>query len=102
MLSGRLDRADVTLRKGLEIEPKSAALLEQMARLQYRQGNFMGARAFFQRREAVAEVGAELLELAIAIEEGAGDRAAAERYRTRLRQGFPEYTPTAREDSPQS
>lgn len=102
VLGGRLDRADVALRKGLELEPKNAALLEQMARLQYRQGNFFGARAFFQRREAVAEVGAELLELAIAIEEGAGDRAAAERYRTRLRQGFPEYTPTAREDSPQS
>ena len=102
VLGGRLDRAEIALRKGLDLEPKNAALLEQMARLQYRQGNFMGARAFFQRREAVAEVGAELLELAIAIEEGAGDRAAAERYRTRLRQGFPDYTPTAREDSPQS
>lgn len=100
--AGRLDRADTALRKGLEIEPKSAALLEQMARLQYRQGNFMGARAFFQRRESVAEVGAELLELAIAIEEGAGDRAAAERYRARLRQGFPDHTPTASKESPQS
>ena len=44
----------------------------------------------------------ELLDLAVAIEEGAGDRAAAERYRTRLREGFPDYTPTAREGSPQS
>ncbi|GAB2655185.1 type IV pilus biogenesis/stability protein PilW [Arenimonas aestuarii] len=102
VLGGRPAQADAALRKGLDLEPKDAALLEQMARLQYQQGNFMGARAFFQRREAVAEVGAELLELAIAIEEGAGDRAAAERYRTRLRQGFPEHTPTAREESPQS
>ncbi len=102
MQGGRLDRAETALRKGLGIEPDGPALLEQMARLQYRQGNFMGARAFFQRRESVGEVGAELLELAIAIEEGAGDRAAADRYRARLRQGYPDYTPTAREESPQS
>ncbi|WP_374602294.1 type IV pilus biogenesis/stability protein PilW [Arenimonas sp.] len=102
MLGGRLDRAEPALRKGLDIDPDGAALLEQMARLQYQQRNFLGARAFFQRREAVGEVGAELLELAIAIEEGAGDRAAAERYRTRLRQGYPDHTPTAREEAPQS
>lgn len=102
ILGGKLDRAEPALRKGLEIEPDGAALLEQMARLQYRQGNFMGARAFLQRRESVGEIGAELLELGIAIEEGAGDRAAAERYRARLRQGYPDHTPTAREESPQS
>ncbi|WP_295362896.1 type IV pilus biogenesis/stability protein PilW [Arenimonas sp.] len=102
MLGNRLDRAEVPLRRGLELEPNNPLLLEQMARLQFRQGNFMGARAFFQRREAQGEVGAELLDLAVAIEEGAGDRAAAERYRARLRQAFPDYTPTAREGSPQS
>lgn len=102
MQAGRLDRAEPALRKGLDIDPVGSSLLEQMARLQYRQGNFMGARAFFQRREAVGEVGAELLELAIAIEEGAGDRAAAQRYRTRLRTSFPDYSPTASEEAPQS
>ncbi|MDY0022269.1 type IV pilus biogenesis/stability protein PilW [Arenimonas caeni] len=102
MLGGRLDRAEAPLRKGLELDPKHPLLLEQMARLQFRQGNFLGARAFFQRREAVGEVGAELLELAASIEEGAGDRAAAERYRARLKQGYPDYTPTASEGSPQS
>lgn len=102
MLGNRLDRAEAPMRKGLELSPDNPLMLEQMARLQYRQGNFLGARAFFQRREALGEVGAELLDLAVAIEEGAGDRAAAERYRTRLREGFPDYTPTAREGSPQS
>ena len=43
-----------------------------------------------------------MLELAIAIEEGAGDREAANRYRTRLRQGFPDHTPGTTEGSPQS
>ena len=101
MQGGRLDRAEPALRKGLEIDPEGALLLEQMARLQYRQGNFLGARAFFQRRESAGEVGAELLELAIAIEEGAGDRAAAERYRGRLRSSYPDYTPSAIKESPQ-
>lgn len=102
ILGGRLDRAEPALRKGLGIEPENAALLEQMARLQFRQGDFLGARAFYQRRESVAEVSAELLELAISIEEGAGDRAAAERYRDRLRTSYPDYTPTSRKESPQS
>ena len=49
---GRLDRAEPALRKGLEIDPDGALLLEQMARLEYRQGDFLGARAFLQRRES--------------------------------------------------
>ncbi|HEX5693483.1 MAG TPA: type IV pilus biogenesis/stability protein PilW [Arenimonas sp.] len=102
ILGGRLDRAEPALRKGLEIDPDDAPLLEQMARLEYRQGDFLGARAFMQRRESVGEVGPELLELAIAIEEGAGDRGAADRYRSRLRTGYPDYTPTARKETPQS
>lgn len=102
VLAGRLDRAEAPLRQGLELDPKDPLLLEQMARLQFRQGNYLGARAFFQRREAVGEVDAGLLDLAVRIEEAAGDRAAAERYRTRLKQGFPDYTPDASEGSPQS
>lgn len=102
VLAGRLDRAEAPLRKGLELDGKHPLLLEQMARLQYRQGNYLGARAFLQRREALGEVGAELLDLAVSIEEGAGDRAAADRYRARLRQGFPDYTPTASGGTPQS
>lgn len=102
IMAGDLERADDALRKGLGIDPAGQQLLEQMARLQYRQGNFLSARAFFQRRESAGEVGAELLELAIAIEEGAGDRAAADRYRARLRTSYPDYTPTAMKETPQS
>lgn len=102
IMAGQLGRAETSLRQGLGIDPNGPELLEQMARLQYRQGDYMGARAFFQRRESVGEVGAELLELAIAIEEGAGDRNAAERYRSRLRTSYPDYTPTASKESPQS
>lgn len=102
ILAGRLDRAEAPLRKGLEIDPDEPLLLEQMARLQFRQGKYLSARAFLQRREALGEVGADMLELAIAIEEGAGDRDAANRYRARLRQDFPDHTPGNTEGSPQS
>lgn len=100
MLAGNLEAAEPPLRKGLELAPEDPLLLEQMARLQYRQGNFLGARAFVQRREALGEVGADMLELATAIEEGAGDRAAAERYRSRLREQFPDHTPNSPEGTP--
>lgn len=81
---------------GAEIAPNDP----NWDRLQYRQGNFLGARAFVQRREALGEVGADMLELATAIEEGAGDRAAAERYRSRLREQFPDHTPNSPEGTP--
>lgn len=102
MQAGNLERAEPPLRKGLELAPEDPLLLEQMARLQFRQGNFLGARAFVQRREALGQVGAEMLELATSIEEGAGDRAAAERYRSRLREQFPDHTPNSPEGTPQS
>lgn len=102
MLGGHNDRAEAPLRKGLELAPEDPDLLEQMTRLQLAQGNFLGARAFFQRREALGEVGPEMLEIAVRIEQGAGDGTAAERYRARLRQHYPDYTPTAREGTPQS
>ena len=102
MLGGRLDRAEAHLRAGLESSPEDPGLLLQMARLQYRQGDYFGARAFYQRREAVGEVTPDLLDLAASIEEGAGDPAAAERYRRRLREQFPDYTPTAQEEAPRS
>lgn len=101
ILAGRLDRAEAPLRKGLELNPDEPALLEQMAHLQYRQGNFLSARAFLQRREALGEVGADMLELGVSIEEAAGDPEAASRYRARLRQGFPGHAPVTTEGSPQ-
>jgi type IV pilus assembly protein PilF len=61
----------------------------------------MAARAFFQRREALGSPGAELLDLAVRIERGAGDTVAAERYRRRLNEQFPDYTPPATEGSRQ-
>ena len=55
-----------------------------MARLEHRRGDALKARAFLQRREAVAPLTAPELALAIEIETAAGDARAAARYRNQL------------------
>jgi type IV pilus assembly protein PilF len=99
--AGRLDRAEQYLRQGVEQTPQDPSLLAQLAEVKFRQGDFMAARAFFQRREALGAPGAELLDLAVRIEQGAGDAVAADRYRRRLNEQFPDYTPPATEGSRQ-
>lgn len=99
--AGRLDRAETYLRSGVEAAPQDPLLLAQLAEVKFRQGDYMAARAFFQRREALGSPGAELLDLAVRIERGAGDTVAAERYRRRLNEQFPDYTPPATEGSRQ-
>ena len=61
----------------------------------------MSARAFYQRRESLGAPHAELLELAARIEDAAGDRAAAARYRQRAQDQFPAQTAPATEGSRQ-
>lgn len=97
--SGDAVKADGYLRKSLEKWPDDPAGLQLMAQVQFAQGHFMDARAFLQRREALGSPRPELYVLGSKIEEGAGDAKAAERYRQRLREEFPEYTPPAGEGS---
>lgn len=91
--AGQLEKAEGYLRIGLAQAPENRRLLESMAQLKFRQGDFMTARAFFQRRDALGSTGPEMLDLAARIELGAGDAAAADRYRARLQQEHPQYTP---------
>lgn len=99
MQAGRLEAAEQHLRQGLEVAPENPALLAQMAELQFRRGNFLSARAFYQRHESLGSPSAELLHLAARIEEGAGDATAAARYRQRLAQQFPDFTPSDHQGS---
>lgn len=99
MDAGRLEAAEAHLRQGIELAPEDPRLLAQMAELQYRAGNYMSARAFYQRRESQGALTAELLHLAASIEQAAGDSAAAGRYRQRLQQQFPDFTPPAPQGS---
>lgn len=99
--SGDLATAEAELRQALAARPEDPASLALMAEIQYELGNAMGARAFLQRREAAGEATPGLLELGAKIETAAGDTAAADRYRQRLRELFPDHTPNATEGSRQ-
>jgi type IV pilus assembly protein PilF len=99
--AGDLAKAEAYLRSGLNLAADDKRLLEQMVRLKVRQNDLMGARAFFQRREALGPPSAEMLALAIRIEQGTGDAAAAERYRRQLQSQHPGYTPPAADGSHQ-
>ena len=99
--ANRLDRAETYLRQGLLLAPEDERLLAELADVKYRQGDYMAARAFYQRREALGSPSADLYELGARIEDAAGDASAAARYRQRIRDQFPDHTPTATEASSQ-
>ncbi|KAF1687918.1 type IV pilus biogenesis/stability protein PilW [Pseudoxanthomonas broegbernensis] len=87
--SGQVERAGQDLDRALELDPANAYALASMARLQFRQGRYLHARAFNERRLAAAPADASVLQLAVKIEERLGDRVAASRYQQRLREEFP-------------
>ena len=87
--AGQGARAQRDLRRALELDPVNAVALQSMARLAYSAGRHFEARAFSQRRLAAAPATRSVLQLAIHIEEGLGDKAAASRYQQRLREEFP-------------
>jgi type IV pilus assembly protein PilF len=86
---GDLDKAEVFLRQSLEYERNYAAALLPMADLSFRQGNYLRARAFLQRYEAVGTLNEESLLLGYRIESELGDTKSANRYRTELFERFP-------------
>ncbi|KAB7771826.1 type IV pilus biogenesis/stability protein PilW [Xanthomonas maliensis] len=87
---GQQQRAANDLQKALELDPNNAYALESMARLQADKRNFFEARAFIERRLAAAPATASVLQIAIRIEQGLGDKAAASRYQQRLVKEFPD------------
>ncbi|MFN3431011.1 MAG: polysaccharide biosynthesis tyrosine autokinase, partial [Candidatus Sericytochromatia bacterium] len=75
--AGDLAAADGYFRRALELEPRHAPSLLQMARLQSARGDNMRARAFVQRLEALGPLDATTLELAAAVEAGLGNATAS-------------------------
>jgi type IV pilus assembly protein PilF len=98
--AGQLAKAETYLRASLEKAPDQPDVLLMLAKVEYAKGSYMDARAFIQRRDALGS-SAEILDLAARIEDGAGDRRAAEQYRQRLRDEFPGATPVAADGSKQ-
>jgi type IV pilus assembly protein PilF len=84
-----LDKAERYLRQSLEHDAKFAPALLPMAELSYRQGEYLRARAFLQRFEAVGSTSAQSLLLGYRIESALGDLATSLRYRRDLLDEFP-------------
>ncbi len=88
--AGQTAHVERNLRQALSLDPADTTALAAMAEYQYRNANYMDARAFSQRYLAAAPATPDALLLASQIEEKLGDRAAAARYVQRLRAEFPQ------------
>lgn len=88
--AGRDGDAEAFLRRALDADPAYGPALAQMARIMFRRGDHMTARAFVQRREDTAELPAELLLLAARNELALGERGAAQRYLRRYNEAAPD------------
>jgi len=99
--AGQLERAERDLRLAIAADPGNAVALGAMARVAFRTGQYMDARAFSQRALAAGGVDPAALLLASQIEQKLGDSAASARYVRRLRDEFPDAVPGAPGDTTQ-
>lgn len=88
--AGQDARASRDLARALQLDPNNAVALAAMALSQFRAGNYLEARAFSERRLAVAPASVKVLQLASQIEQKLGDTAAAARYVQRIGTEFPQ------------
>lgn len=88
--AGQMDKAEQYLRKALQIDPKFAVALLDMADISYRKGRILSARGYLQRYQEVAPNTPRSLWLGIRIERTLGDRNAASSYAMLLRNNYPD------------
>jgi type IV pilus assembly protein PilF len=86
---GDLDKAETFLRQSLEFDNQLGTSLLPMADISYRQGEYLRARAFLQRYEALGIMNEESLFLGYQIEKALGDEKSADKYRQELQKRFP-------------
>lgn len=86
---GNLDKAESYLRQSIEYDQEFPASLLALGQLNYQRGDYLKARAFLQRYEAVTPHTEESLLLGYRVERQLGDTNAAETYRRRIVQEFP-------------
>ena len=86
---GELDKAESYLRKSLEYNAASPDALLPLAVVAYRKQDFLRARGFLQRYEAVAPETAESLVLGYRLETSLSNQKNARRYRDLLMERFP-------------
>ena len=88
--AGQNVRASRDLTQALQLDPNNPVALAAMALGQFRAGHYLEARAFSERRLAVAPASVKVLQLASQIEQKLGDTAAAARYVQRIGAEFPQ------------
>ena len=83
------EQAEEYFRKALQVDPKFAPALLQMAIVKFEAGRFLSARAYLERFQQVANHNPESLWLAVQTEHALRDPAASGRYAILLRKNFP-------------
>jgi type IV pilus assembly protein PilF len=86
---GNMKVAEDDLRRALAAQPKFSEALFQMAELEYRQTEYMSARAFLERYLEVGRTSPATLWLGVRIERGLGNGAQAQHYAQRLKSEYP-------------
>lgn len=89
-------KAERYFRSALQRNPKLASALMHMAQISFDQGQFLLARAFLQRYEAINAPSATTLALGYQIEHALGNEAKAHPYLEQLLKNFPESNEAAR------
>lgn len=87
--AGDLKRAEENYRRALGIRPRFGEALFQMADIEYRQTEYMSARAFLERYMAIGRSSPATLWLGVRIERGLGNEAQAQQYAQRLKSEYP-------------
>src|SRR5262245_16341424 len=86
--------AEEDFRKALVVKPKFGEALFQMADLEYRQTEYMSARAFLERYHEVGRTNPATLWLGVRIERSLGNKAQAQHYAQRLKSEYPSASQT--------
>lgn len=82
-------KAERYLRTALNINPRMAGALYEMADLKFKQQEYLTARGFLQRYFEVAGVSPQSLWLGVRVERQLGDETTASKYAAQLKQKFP-------------
>jgi type IV pilus assembly protein PilF len=87
--AGDLKRAEESYRHALGVKPRFGEALLQMADIEYRQTEYLSARAFLERYLAVGRTSPATLWLGVRIERGLGNATQAQHYARRLKSEYP-------------
>ena len=87
--AGEFARAEEHYRRALQVRPRFAEALYQMADMQYQQTQYVSARAFLQRYMEIGKTSPATLWLGHRIERSLGNTAEAQYYARRLKSEYP-------------